>query len=62
MSHLVCESTGINFELLFQHTDGGWQLFGVSIAPAEMPAPPEDGPIDRPTDGDVQEPGTEPGG
>ena len=37
---------GIDFELLFQHTDGGWQLFGVSIAPAEMPAPPADGPAD----------------
>ena len=35
---------GIKFELLFQHTDGGWQLFGVSIAPTEMPEPPADGP------------------
>ena len=43
---------GINFDLLFQHTDGEWQLFGVSIAPAELPAPP--------ADGDVQE--TESGG
>ncbi len=45
---------GIDFDLLFQHTDGEWQLFGVSIAPAEMPAPP--------ADGDVQEPGAESGG
>jgi len=45
---------GIKFDLLFQHTDGGWQLFGVSIAPAEMPAPPADGP--------AREPGTESGG
>jgi len=45
---------GITFELLFQHTDGGWQLFGVSIAPAEMPAPP--------ADGDAPETGTESGG
>ena len=45
---------GINFELLFQHTDGGWQLFGLSIAPAEMPAPPADAP--------AQEPETESGG
>ena len=45
---------GINFELLFQHSDGGWQLFGVSIAPAEMPAPPADDP--------PQEPVTESGG
>ena len=39
----------IRFDLLFQHSDGGWQLFGVSIAPVEMPDPP--------ADGDVQEPG-----
>ncbi len=45
---------GINFDLLFQHSDAGWQLFGVSIAPAEMPAPPADDP--------PQEPGTESGG
>ncbi|MHA1528548.1 MAG: hypothetical protein ACTSVG_05980 [Alphaproteobacteria bacterium] len=34
---------GINFDLLFQHTDSGWRLFGVSIAPAEMAEPPADG-------------------
>ncbi len=45
---------GINFHLLFQHTDSGWQLFGVSIAPAEMPAPP--------ADGEVQETESESGG
>ena len=45
---------GITFDLLFQHTDAGWQLFGVSIAPAEMPAPPADDP--------PQEPVTESGG
>ena len=39
---------GINFELLFQHTDAGWQLFGVSIAPAEMPEPPADAPAQEP--------------
>ena len=45
---------GINFDLLFQHTDGEWQLFGVSIAPVEMPAPP--------ADGAAPETGTESGG
>jgi len=45
---------GITFDLLFQHTNAGWQLFGVSIAPAEMPAPPADDP--------PQEPVTESGG
>ncbi len=45
---------GINFTLLFQHTDVGWQLFGVSIAPAEMPEPP--------ADDAAQEPATESGG
>ena len=44
---------GIEFDLLFQHSDGGWQLFGVSIAPVEMPDPP----ADSPADGDVQESG-----
>ena len=39
---------GINFHLLFQHTDGGWQLYGVSIAPAEIPEPPADGPTPKP--------------
>ena len=38
--------TGISFDLMFQHTEGGWQLFGVAIAPVEMPAPPADGPAD----------------
>ncbi len=45
---------GIKFDLLFQHTDSGWQLYGVSIAPAEMPAPAADGP--------AQEPAAESGG
>jgi hypothetical protein len=38
----------IRFDLLFQHTDGGWLLYGVSIAPAEMPAPPADSPAQEP--------------
>ncbi len=45
---------GIKFELLFQHTDSGWLLFGVSIAPAEMPEPP--------ADDAAQEPAAESGG
>ena len=45
---------GIKFDLLFQLSNGEWQLFGVSIAPVEMPAPPADGP--------APEPGTESGG
>ncbi len=39
---------GITFELLFQHSGAGWQLFGVSIAPAEMPAPPANGEMQKP--------------
>ena len=45
---------GIKFDLLFRFSRGEWQLFGVSIAPVEMPAPPAGGP--------APEPGTEPGG
>ena len=43
---------GIKFDLLFKHPDGGWQLYGVSIAPAEMPEAPAGG----------EEPETETGG
>ena len=44
---------GIIFHLLFQHTDTGWQLFGVSIAPTEMPAPSAGDPVD----GNAEQPG-----
>ena len=40
---------GISFDLMFQHAEGGWQLFGVSIAPVEMPAPPADAPAEGET-------------
>ena len=40
--------TGIRFDLLFKQTEGEWQLFGVSIAPVEMPAPPADGAAQEP--------------
>ncbi len=52
---------GIKFDLLFQHTDGGWLLFGVSIAPVEMPEPPAEMTA-PPADGPAQEKEAESGG
>ena len=33
---------GISFDLLFKQAEGDWQLYGVSIAPVEMPADADD--------------------
>jgi hypothetical protein len=42
--NFVFRPVGISFDLLFQQVDGEWLLYGVSIAPVEIPAPPADGP------------------